>query len=475
MWRLFPRRTAAGFGLAVVAIVLVSLATALGARERARAGESVAHSFQVIQSISTVLSTLRDAETGQRGYLLTHDARYLEPFTAGEARVDGEVQALQALVSDDPKQSARLEQLRSIVQTKLSELRATITVARRGELDIAINRVRSNEGKQAMDAARALLAQMEATERTQLQERQERSRQSFRRLLAVVYGGGALLLVLTGLAALLAQRDFKRLRAHEEQQQRILEYQHQLIGMTSHDLRNPLMAISISTESLVRSSELQEAAVRTVERIARASSRAEAVASIMSDYTHARLGSGIPIEPRASNLNEVVERVADETRSADPEAKIEISLGANGNGIFDSSRLAQVLSNLLSNAIKYGDRSRPVAVRTQALEDWLVLEVHNEGPPIPEDAREKLFEPFKRESRERGRGSGLGLGLYIVGEIVHAHGGEVRVTSAEGSGTRFVVELPRRPPSPAPASSERPASVESELPGPVHREAVTQP
>jgi hypothetical protein len=49
------------------------------------------------------------------------------------------------------------------------------------------------------------------------------------------------------------------------------------------------------------------------------------------------------------------------------------------------------------------------------------------------------------------------------------------VTSAEGSGTRFVVELPRRPPSPAPASSERPASVESELPGPVHREAVTQP
>lgn len=463
-------KTTAGFVLAILAIIAMVLATGRLASDRVEATARVRRTLDVLQQIQSLRSTVQDAETGQRGYLLTLANDYLQPFESARGRVRAELASLRALVADSAEQTRRMDQLSGAVEGKLQELERTLSTARSGRVAEAVVMVRAGQGKDWMDAIRRVLSDMETSERQALGEREAISQRAFSRLLLGLYGGGALLLLLTVGAAMLTRRDFRQLTEHEAQQQRLVEYQQKLIGMTSHDLRNPLMAISVSSAHLLKNDALPEKARSAAERITRASSRAVAVASTMADYTHARLGSGLPIDPRPARLLDVVERVTDELRSSDPGARIEVSSAGEPSGIFDPDRLAQVVSNLVSNALKYGEVNRPVTVVTRSSPgDRLAIEVHNEGRPIPPADQRALFEPFKRgiqDSRE-GKERGLGLGLYIVQEIAHAHGGTVRVQSREGEGTCFTVEIPRHAPA------QRPQAVGSEQ-GSESREEATE-
>ena len=110
-----------------------------------------------------------------------------------------------------------------------------------------------------------------------------------------------------------------------------------------------------------------------------------------------------------------------------------------------------MISNLLSNALQYSPPGTPVRVENHGEEDAVVLKVHNTGAPIPQDMLPGLFEPLERgpevgENRERS----IGLGLYIVRQLVLAHGGSVDVHSTPTEGTTFTVRLPRRPPERGP-------------------------
>jgi anti-sigma regulatory factor (Ser/Thr protein kinase) len=106
-------------------------------------------------------------------------------------------------------------------------------------------------------------------------------------------------------------------------------------------------------------------------------------------------------------------------------------------GDWDPDRLAQVLRNLLSNALEHGDQESPVNLAIHDVGNAAELSVANRGEPIPEELRPHLFEPFRRG----GSGDGAGLGLYIVDQIVHAHGGSVELRS--DATTVFTVKLPK--------------------------------
>lgn len=110
----------------------------------------------------------------------------------------------------------------------------------------------------------------------------------------------------------------------------------------------------------------------------------------------------------------------------------------------DGGRLRQVLANLVDNAIKYGREQGNVRVGATLLgAGWLQVFVRDDGPGIPVDARERVFERFFRVDKARARSQGgTGLGLAIVKNLVLAHGGDVRVESAEGRGTTFYFKLP---------------------------------
>jgi signal transduction histidine kinase len=114
-------------------------------------------------------------------------------------------------------------------------------------------------------------------------------------------------------------------------------------------------------------------------------------------------------------------------------------------GTWDRLRVEQVITNLLANALKYAPRSR-VEIRVEGDEGHARVMVHDQGPGIAEEDQARIFRPFERASADPAVG-GFGLGLFIVREIVEAHGGALSLRSVPGRGSTFVVELPRSAPA----------------------------
>jgi two-component system phosphate regulon sensor histidine kinase PhoR len=118
----------------------------------------------------------------------------------------------------------------------------------------------------------------------------------------------------------------------------------------------------------------------------------------------------------------------------------------------DAERLQQVFLNLVDNAIKYGRSGGSVVAGVEALAGGQQLFVRDDGPGIPDDAKERIFERFFRVDRARSRDQGgTGLGLAIVKHIIQAHGGKVWVQSALGKGSTFHFTLPNSPAAISPA------------------------
>jgi PAS domain S-box-containing protein len=233
----------------------------------------------------------------------------------------------------------------------------------------------------------------------------------------------------------------------EERERSQLEQQ--LIGIVSHDLRNPLSTIVMSSNILLRQPDaMDEKALKTVGRIHAAGARATALIRDLLDFTKARTAGGISISPQVVNMHDLARRAAGEVQPTHPDQSLEFEQQGDGEGFWDSARIAQVVENLVSNAFKYGAPDTPVAVRTLGGDRWVRLEVHSRGAPIAPELLPHLFEPLRQGTRAStvGGAAGVGLGLYIVDHIVRAHGGTIDVHSSAAEGTTFIVRLPREPP-----------------------------
>ncbi|MEP6484029.1 MAG: hybrid sensor histidine kinase/response regulator [Rudaea sp.] len=214
------------------------------------------------------------------------------------------------------------------------------------------------------------------------------------------------------------------------------------MAVLGHDLRNPLGAIMASAEVVAMTSSDDNVKLFS-DRILSSAVRMTRMIEDLLDLTRARVAGGIPIRPQPMDLQPVLDRVLSEIRVIHPKRAVEISTGGDLNGMWDAERLAQVVSNLVTNALQHGAQGSPVSVDvdgTHAAE--VTLCIRNDGN-IPEHRRAALFDPFYDASRMAGSRNGLGLGLYIVREIVLAHGGSVDVRADRDGETAFWVHLPR--------------------------------
>jgi signal transduction histidine kinase len=245
-----------------------------------------------------------------------------------------------------------------------------------------------------------------------------------------------------------AREALERARAREERMEEEAEFRERFIGILGHDLRSPLNAISLSARALGRYGPLTQLQQDLGQRIELSAARMTKMISDILDLTRARLSGGIPLFLEPTHLSDVCQQVVKELSAAYPNRCIVYDEEGAGEGMWDAERLAQVLSNLVANALEHGGADVPVFVRSYPCEELLAVEVHNPGAPIPEHLLATLFEPFRRaggasQAQGKRRRGGLGLGLYIVKEIVEAHGGRVSVRSCAGEGTTFTVLLPR--------------------------------
>ncbi|WP_275900315.1 GAF domain-containing sensor histidine kinase [Pyxidicoccus trucidator] len=236
----------------------------------------------------------------------------------------------------------------------------------------------------------------------------------------------------------LGRRDAQLLGAREAAQLR-----EQLIGIVSHDLRNPLNAITLSTATLMRRTDLDDRARRGLSRILESADRANRLIRDLLDFTQARMGQALPVKFKPMDLQVLTQQVVDEVGLATPGRRFDLESTGDGRGSWDSDRIAQVLTNLLTNAVQYSPPGTPIRVKTEAEAGQVVISVCNQGPPIPEHILPGLFEPMTRGADSGSELRSIGLGLYIVDQIVRAHSGRVEVESTREAGTTFRVRLPR--------------------------------
>jgi PAS domain S-box-containing protein len=239
------------------------------------------------------------------------------------------------------------------------------------------------------------------------------------------------------------------------ERRRTQEVQAHFLGIAGHDLRTPLTAISASASLVLRDKGLPEKNRRAVERIASSAARMSRLINDLLDYSRARLGKGIPVSRRPSHLDAVCSEVIGELQAAHPGRRLDYRHEGDGLGIWDPDRIGQVLANLLTNALRYGEEGAPVTLAWSGSRERKVITVHNEGPPIDDHVRAQIFEPFQRGDRQGNAWGGVGLGLYIVKQLVAAHGGSIELRSEEGAGTTFTIVLPALPPADAAAGSAR--------------------
>lgn len=371
-------------------------------------------------------------------------------------------------LSDSPL-SLRLPQVKCLIVDDLEENLLALSALLQS-LDVELLQARS--GAEALelllvhDVALALLdvqmPQMDGFELAELMRGSERSRHvpiifltagaSDTRRQFRGYGSGAVdflhkpiePFVLRSKAEVFFQLYRQKLQlAHElEQRTRTLQLNEMFVAVLGHDLRNPLSAIIFAGSILQRSAD---AATRnSADLIVQTGWRMNRMIADLLDLARARLAGGIAINAEEADLGIIATRIKSERDIVVPRRELRLEISGNLRGHWDGDRLEQALSNLIGNAFEHGKPDTAVDLRLDgSAADEVCISVTNTGF-ISADALSTLFTPF-RGGRYRGRGDGLGLGLYIVKQIVDAHGGQIDAR-CDDERTRFDLRLPRLPP-----------------------------
>jgi signal transduction histidine kinase len=219
------------------------------------------------------------------------------------------------------------------------------------------------------------------------------------------------------------------------------------LGGVVHDLRNPLSVLKLAAAALNldRPPQNAEALQKTLGTVKRQVERLERMLEDLLDAAQIE-GGHLELRVARSDLIDLCREVVETFRESAPQREIRLNApDASVNVVCDPLRIGQVLTNLVSNAIKYSPVDGMIKVTLERAEREVMLCVTDQGIGIPEEDRERIFEPFRRVGASRGLVPGAGMGLFVARRIVEAHGGRIEVISQRGAGTTFRVVLPEGP------------------------------
>ncbi len=241
---------------------------------------------------------------------------------------------------------------------------------------------------------------------------------------------------------------------------RLARVRRDFVANVSHELKTPIGALQLLAEALLDATDLPEpkpddegsedlaAARRFAERIHHESARMGRLVSELLELTRLQGAEPLPT-PEPVALDWVIAEVIDRTRTTASAKNIDVAYtGPRGATVFGSdSQIATAVTNLVENAIAYSGDDTTVALTMRAADDWIEIDVTDQGIGIAPHDVDRIFERFYRADQARSRSTGgTGLGLAIVKHIATNHGGRVDVSSTLGGGSTFTLRLPARPP-----------------------------
>jgi signal transduction histidine kinase len=452
-----------GLAVALVLLFINSLVSYRNIRRLIFNERQVSHSQQVLAELEATLSTVKDAETGQRGYLITEDENYLRPYQRAIAQISTSIDSLKRLTEDNPDQQRRILALEQTITAKLNELKQTIAVSRTQGFSAAQQLVRTNRGKRIMDYIRQQVAEMKNIENRLLQQRAKESRASTEQTfvtfsIATTLNLGLLALVyhLFRLNHLQSQQEQETLeRRVSERTWQLQEANDELeaFGYTvSHDLRAPLRGMQGFAEALLEDygDFLDDVGKDYTQRIIISAQRLEDLIQDLLAYSHL---SRTELSIKAINLTQLFSEVMKELQPEIEQKQAIVQIQSPLPEVMGHrSTLVQVITNLLANALKFVDDVPPqVHIWAEVKEDtqtefssnrhpWVRLWVADNGIGIAPEHQNRIFRVFERLHGQETY-PGTGVGLAIVRKGVERMGGQVGVESQLGKGSRFWIEL----------------------------------
>jgi signal transduction histidine kinase len=495
----FVRATTLAILFGMVALLAIVAANLWLVGEARTSVDAVSAARLQRSALADLRGLLQDAETGQRGYLLTGSADYLEPYEDGVAKIPAQLDRVRTLLAGDPKRAAVIDRLTVVVNDKLTELKGAIGLLKAGSLERALEAVKTNRGRDLMDEARDIfdvqVAEAEKLIGDSLQRQQDNV--STLRLVTIlsaifitlVLGGAAAMVVTYTRQLIEAQQEVQSLNVGLEGriQERTTDLQRandeiqRFAYIVTHDLRAPLVNIMGFTSELETSlasiqkhldeddkqkpdggdampaarSDAEDAIETKKEaQVAALEDLPEAIGFIRSST---RKMDGLinailklsrdgrrTLKPEPIDLGALLETAADSVRHQVVDAGGEVSIeGTIPPVVSDRLALEQIFGNLLDNAVKYRLPNRPLQIRVRAHREpgrRIIVEVQDNGRGIDSKDHERVFDLFRRSGSQDQPGEGIGLAH--VRSMIRNLGGDITLKSELERGTTMKLSLP---------------------------------
>lgn len=430
-------------------------------RQLLDADQAADRSDAVLAQAVSVRQLLVDRETGLRGFLLTGDPVFLEPYEAAGTRLPGEVDRLESLVVDGQEQQARVAELRT--RWKDWERFADEELRRYAAKEDWLTLVREGQGKRRMDALRTLLDGLAGAEQARARERGALAE---RQATVVLWGGAAWLVCLGGLLSWLGRRqlvqlasDYESVLARSEAQadalrasearleQRVAQRTRELTAANqeletfsysvSHDLRAPLRAVDGFSQAL-QEDEGERISEEGHEHLRRLRAAAGRMGQLIDDLLQLSRVTRAELRREPVDLSALARDVAEGLQRAEPGRQVTFDITPDLKARGDARLLRGVLENLLGNAWKFTSKRSGARIEffAESRDGGTRYCVRDNGAGFDMAYASKLFAPFQRLHRP-SEFPGSGIGLATVQRIVHRHGGEIAAEGVPGAGATF--------------------------------------
>jgi signal transduction histidine kinase len=430
-------------------------------------------------------NTLDDAETGQRGYLLTGNKDYLAPYTDAQRRVQENRDRMAALAKSDPYLTTDVAKLNELANAKLAELQKTIDLFSAGQRDEALKLVNTDRGRQLMDDARELFASMIARSEARIAEATQSQQNSILALQWITIGGALVILLVVGGSVWAVLTYMQQLQEARQEvsvlnvnlEQRVRERTADLgraneeiqrfAYIVTHDLRAPLVNIMGFTSELETSlaaiqtyikqhinggpqdDVAKDAQVAVLEEVPEAVSFIRSSTRKMDGLINAILKLSREgrraLRPEWISLDTLFKTAAANLQHQIDDAGGAVKIDASVSALVsDRMALEQIVGNLLDNAVKYRSPERDLRIQIRAHEtrgQRIIVEVQDNGRGIAAQDHERVFDLFRRSGTQDTPGEGIGLAH--VRSMVRNLGGEITLQSQIDQGTTMQLNLPR--------------------------------
>ncbi len=419
----------------------------------------VKHTYQVIGQADDVEKSMLDIETGERGYLITQNIVFLDPYNSGLAHIKAQLDSLRTITADNPVQQANIAKLTLLIDQKIAFVSQTDILGKSGQLGAATTLVKSLEGKKTMDAIRQTISDIDNEENTLLDQRTAVSQASAQNTNNTIIAGTAIAIIITIISTVAI---YKKMQQREEIEKTNIELhfeteklrerdnaKSELSAMVSHELKTPLVTISGYAEMLKDEDVLGTLNKEQIHAVDTISSQTVKLERLISDIMDAQKMDlqKMKFNKRDFEIDELMDEQMQIHSKLMDEKKIQFTNSTKEKLKItsDPDRLNQVFANLIKNAVDFVPQSNgSIEINAASKNGDVVFYVKDNGSGIPKEKQDGLFKKFYQidTSLKRSHG-GTGLGLVICKGIVEALGGTIWLESQAGKGTTFYFTIPR--------------------------------